>query len=123
MSNFTRPADLLFPQIYQTFKALNKAGDATIEYQIRDLPEELFESSLEILAADFATEETICVGRNLVSNPAALNEVLYIWHETMKDGLSLGCFANDGSDELAGVAVMKVLTRGKDPIDELEVCA
>ncbi|KAG5684451.1 hypothetical protein PVAND_013685 [Polypedilum vanderplanki] len=121
MSNFTRPVNLKFPQIYGTFKAFNKTGDAEIEYQIRDLPEELFEKSLEILASDFVPEETICVGQNLMKKPAALNEICYIWYETMKDGLSLGCFANDGSNELAGVAVMKVLTKDKEPIEELQV--
>jgi hypothetical protein len=121
MSSFARPVDLSFPQVYGTFQALNKAGDGVIEYQIRDLPEQLFEKSLEILAADFATEETVCVAKNLTANPAALNEVCYIWYETMRDGLSLGCFANDGSDELAGVAVMKVLMREKNPIDEMQV--
>lgn len=121
MSKFVRPESLSFPQVYHTFRAKNKAGDAEIEYQIRDLPVELYEKALEVLTADFATEETLCVAKDITANKAAMNEVCYFWYQTMKEKFSVGCFANDGSDELAGVAVMAVWTKGETRSEELKV--
>ncbi|KAG5684454.1 hypothetical protein PVAND_013688 [Polypedilum vanderplanki] len=120
MSKFQRPASLATGTVYHTFQAKNKAGDAMIEYQIKDLPEELYEKALEILTADFATEETLCVAKNITANAAAMNEVCYFWHQTMKEKFSVGCFANDGSNELAGVAVMTVWTKGENRSESLK---
>lgn len=106
MVKFSRPANLSFPQTYHTFEAKNKAGDATIEYQIRELSQDFYEKALEILATDFATEETLCVAKNITGNPMAFNEICYFWHELMKEKISVGCFTND--NELVGVAVMTV---------------
>lgn len=108
MSKFLRPKSLAFPQTYHTFQAKNKAGDATIEYQIRDLPEELYEEALELLAKDFASEETFCVAKNITANAMALNEICFYWFKVLTEQLSVGCFANDGSNALAGVAIMTV---------------
>jgi hypothetical protein len=116
MSKFVRPKSLAFPQVYHTFQAKNKAGDATIEYVIKDLPEESYEEALELLSKDFATEETLCVARNIVGNPQALNEVCFYWFKLLGLQLSVGCFANDGSNELAGVAIMTV--NSKDDVEQ-----
>jgi hypothetical protein len=111
MTKFVRPADLSFPQVYHTFKAKNKAGDAEIEYRVEDLPESMFESALQLLTTDFAQEETICMGKNVTSNEAAMNEIRYYWHNAMKKGFSVAAFANDGSNEMAGVAVLTVFNK------------
>lgn len=114
MSKFLRPKSLTFPQVYHTFQAKNKAGDGTIEYVIKDLPEERYEEALELLSMDFATEETLCVAKNIANNPLALNEVCFYWFKILTEQLSVGCFANDGSDELAGVAVMTVNSKNEE---------
>lgn len=121
MSKFVRPSSLSFPQVYHTFKAKNKAGDAEIEYRIEDLPESMFEEALKLLTTDFAPEETICVAKNITSNEAAMNEIRYYWHSQMKKKFSVGCFANDGSNELAGVAVMTVFSNGDVRAVEMQV--
>ena len=121
MSKFVRPESLSFPQVYHTFKAKNKAGDAEIEYQIKDLPESLFEAALELLTSDFVPDETICAAKNITSNEAALNEIRFFWHKLMKGGFSVGCFANDGSNDLAGLAVMTVFNKGDPRPGELKV--
>ncbi|KAG5684453.1 hypothetical protein PVAND_013687 [Polypedilum vanderplanki] len=120
MSKFTRPAYLKFPQIYSTFKALNKAGDAEIEYQIRDLPEDLFEKAMEILMKEFVPEETICVACDLKNNKPACDDSYMIWYETLLERFSVGCFTNDGSDELAGVTIMTVPTLNFDPFENMQ---
>lgn len=109
MSKFVRPSSLPFPHNYHTFHAKNKAGNATIEYQIRELPEELYEQALELLAKDFSTEETLFVAKGIPTNSMALKEVCFDWFRKLTERISLGCFANDGSNELAGVAVMTVI--------------
>lgn len=120
MSKFERPIELAFPQTYYTFKAKNKAGNANIEYQVRDLPEDLFEEALDLLSSNFATEETLCVSKKVVDNPLALSEMCIFWFFILSEKISVGCFANDGSDELVGVALLSVL--GKDDTDDdLEV--
>lgn len=121
MSKFVRPASLSFPQVYHTFKAKNKAGNAEIEYKVEDLPESLFEAALELLTNDFATDETICASKNITSNEAAMNEIRYFWYKLMKGGFSVGCFANDGSNDLAGVAVMTVFNKGDPRPGEFQV--
>lgn len=120
MSAFVRPQSLSFPQVYHTFQAKNKAGDATIEYQIRDLPEELYNEALELLASDFVTEETLCVAKNISANAEATGEVCYFWFKILAEKFSVGCFANDGSNELAGVAIMAVHSKS-DKEDNLKV--
>lgn len=116
MSKFLRPKSLPFPQVYHTFQAKNKAGDATIEYVIKELPEERYEEALELLSTDFAPEETLCVAKNIAGNSLALNEVCFYWFKILTEQLSVGCFANDGSNELVGIAVMTV--NSKDDKEE-----
>lgn len=112
MAKFVRPASLQFPHVYHTFKAQNKAGNAEIEYRVEDLPESMYEEALDLLIKDYAHEETVCVGRKIASNAAAMQEIRTIWQHLMKEKFSVACIANDGSNELAGVAVMTVYSKG-----------
>jgi hypothetical protein len=110
MSKFSRPTNCLYPQVYHIFKAKNKTGNKVIEYRIQDLPEDKFENALELLVTDFATEETLCVAKNITHSPMAFNEICYFWHEIFKQKLSIGCFTDD--NELVAVAAMTVEIKG-----------
>lgn len=121
MSKFLRPKSLAFPQVYHTFQGKNKSGNATIEYVIKDLPEENYEEALQLLSTDFAPEETLCVAKNIAGNSLALNEICFYWFKILTEQLSVGCFANDGSNELAGVAIMTVTSKGESE-EDLRVC-
>lgn len=60
----------------------------------------------------FLPDETFCKSRNLTNNPSAVRDFRKFWNETLKHKLSIGCFKNDGSDELVGANVL--LTYFKD---------
>lgn len=108
---FVRPANLKFPQIYGTFKAMDKANKSQVEYVIQDLPEANFEEALNLLVDVYLPDEALYSCRGLVGNADAAKEAKEFWRKKLEMKTSLACF-QVGSTELAGLYVLGVVCDG-----------
>lgn len=115
-----RPEALEFPQVYYTFKAKDKNSDNIVEYRVQDLPEDLYGETVDFMVKYFLPDETFCSSRNIPNNPCAIESFRELWHDSLKQKLSIGCFKNDGSDEFVGANVL-VLYSKDDPKDDTKV--
>jgi ribosomal protein S18 acetylase RimI-like enzyme len=117
MYKFKRPESLSFPQVYYTFKARDKNSDDVIEYRVQDLPEEYYERAVDFMVKYFLPDETFCSSKGLPDKPSGVKEFRDFWSAAMTEKLSIGCFRNDGSDELVGANVLLVSSK-EDCCDE-----
>lgn len=115
---FVRPEKLKFPQIYGTFKALDKSSKNQVDYVIQDLPEANFEEALDLLVNVYLPDETLYSCRGLVGNADATNEAREFWRKKIQMKTSLAVF-QVGSSELAGLYVLGVVCEGDS---SYEVC-
>lgn len=104
---FKRPANLQFPQIYESFAA---GGD---EFFISELTEDKSEEAWELIAKSLVPEETFCRSKQIMKNAYAMNFL----HEgnlaLFKQRNSLACYKK-ANNELVGLNVLGVKTRGID---------
>lgn len=112
MSKFQRPESLSFPHVYYTFKAKDKDSDSIVEYRVQDLPEEFYDSALELIVKHFLPEETFCMCKKISESTMSVKANRDFYRETFKNRLSIACFKNDGSDEsLVAVNVLVVKSK------------
>lgn len=102
-----------FKTTYHTFKARDKNSYSIVEYRIQDLPEEYFECTLDLFVRDYITEETLYKSKKLWQNEASIKAIRAIYGETLQNHLAIGCFKNDGSDDLVGVNLLTVRTKNE----------
>lgn len=107
--SFVRPASLKYPQIYGTFKAMDKDNKNQVEYLIQDLPEDNFEEALNLLVDVYLPDETLYSCRGLVGNADATKEARELWRKKIGMKTSLAVF-QVGSKQLAGLYVLAVVS-------------
>jgi ribosomal protein S18 acetylase RimI-like enzyme len=117
MYKFKRPESLSFPQVYYTFKAKNKKSDEIVEYRVQDLPIEKYEEAVDFMVKYFLPDETFCASKGIPEKPSAVKEFRDFWLASFYEKISIGCFKNDGSDELVGANVLLVSSK-EDVCDE-----
>jgi hypothetical protein len=110
MSKFQRPADLAFPLVYRTFTARDGENCESVEYRIQDLLESDYERAVELMARDFASEESLCLCRGVCDDAEALEEIKSSWRRGLAGRISVGCY--DNRDELVGVTILAVHEKG-----------
>lgn len=118
MSKFVRPETLPFPEIFHKFKAKDKNSDDIIEYRVQDLPEDSFESALDLIAKHFVTHETFCVCKGIAERPKSVKAIVDYYREVIKNKLTLACFRDD---KLVGLNVFIVKSKFDDKDEEVEV--
>lgn len=114
MTNFLRPKNLKFPQIYYTFKARNKNSDELVKYRIQDLPVEDYEVALDLLITDFVPDENLCHCRDIESDAVGLREIREFWANELKKKISIACYKNNDDEnegELIGLNVLAVVSK------------
>lgn len=121
MAKFTRPENLEFPHVYYTFRGKDKNSNNLVEYRVQDLPEELYEKTVKFMAKHFFPDETFCSSRNVANKPSAVQAHSDFWATIMKQKMSIGCFKNDGSEELVGANVLVVKSRDDPEFETREV--
>lgn len=114
MAKFKRPENLEFPHVYYTFRAEDKRSDNLVEYRVQDLPEEFYEQTVDLMAKHFLPDETFCMRRDVANKPSAVQVHRDFWFDVMKQKMSIGCFKNDGSDELVAANLL-VISSIDDP--------
>lgn len=119
MAKFRRPENLDFPHVYYTFRAKDKNSDNLIEYRVQDLPEEFYDQTIDFMVKYFLPDETFCASRDVPKKPNAIKAFSEFWRESLKEKLSIGCFRNDGSDDLVGATVLSVSSKD-DPENDLK---
>lgn len=112
---FKRPVNLEFPHVYCTFTGKDKGGEGTVEYRIQDIPEDRYEEALNMMLTVFLPDEPISY--SVLNNPDSFQVLRNAWMKTLQSRLSIGCFRNDGSDELVGMNVLTVVGKN-DPEDD-----
>jgi hypothetical protein len=100
-----RPENLKFPQVFHKFKAKDLNSDKIIEYHVQDLPEELFESALNLFAEHYFPYELMSISRNFNEKGFESNGLINFWRDALKSRLSLACFKNNGENDNELVAV------------------
>lgn len=100
-------------KIYHKFFAKDRNSENLIEYQIKKLPENLFENALELYERDFLPDETMCSTKGIHENENSLKEILSFWRHTMEEHLSLACFKSN-NNELVAINVMCIKSKNKD---------
>lgn len=109
-----RPADLEFPRVFYNFKAKAKESDEIIEYEVQDLPEELYEDALELLVRDFLPDEIVCTSKGLHKQGSSLNELLEFIRAVLKKRLSIACFRKGDAKELVAVNFLGMSEKDDD---------
>lgn len=109
-----RPENLQFPQTFYKFKAKNNKNDEIIDYRVQDLPEELYESALQLYLKEFFPDEVFCSSRKLHEKDFRFNELIDFWREAFKHRLTFACFKENGDDELVAVNVMVINSKDDD---------
>lgn len=110
-----RPENLQFPQTFYEFKAKDNKSDKIVEYRVQDLPEELYESALQLYLKDFFPDEVFCSSRKLQEKDFGFNELIDFWRDAFKNRLTLACFKNNGNNnELVAVNVMVINSKDDD---------
>lgn len=98
--------------------AKEKNGDKLIEYRVQDLPEEYFEESLQNIKKYYLPEENFAVATRVLENPEAVEDFFMFWRDALKQGVSLGCFTNDGTEEFVAVNILIVNSKDDPPCDK-----
>ena len=114
-----RPDKSVFPQVYHTFKAKDLNSDNIAEYRVQDLPEEYYEQTVDFMVKYFLPDEPISASRDLSNKPCAIKAFRELWHKTLKQKLSIGCFKNDGTNEFVGANMLLIYSKD-DPEDKSE---
>ncbi|KAL7028453.1 hypothetical protein ACKWTF_005842 [Chironomus riparius] len=124
---FKRPVNLEFPHVYCIFTAKDRGSDVMTEYRIQDIPEDRYEEAVDMMANVFLPDEPL--SDKILSNPESVKTLRVTWMRALQQRVSLGCYRNDGSDELVGMNVLEVHTMD-DPEDDtiedenvLQICA
>lgn len=115
MSLFKRPVNLEFPHVYCTFTAKDRGSDEMTEYRIQDIPEDRYEEAVDMMANVFLPDEPL--SDKILNNPESVKTLRVTWMKALQQRVSLGCYRNDGSDELVGMNVLEVHTID-DPEDD-----
>jgi GNAT superfamily N-acetyltransferase len=115
MSLFKRPVNLEFPHTYCTFTAKDRGSDEMTEYRIQDIPEDRFGEAVDMMTNVFLPDEPL--SDKILNSPESVKTARITWMKALQQRVSLGCFRNDGSDELVGMNVLEVHTRD-DPEDD-----
>lgn len=118
MSKFVRPETLPFPETFYKFKAKDKNSDDIVEYRVQDLPEDYFESALDMIAQYFVPQETFCLCKGIAERPQSVKSIIDYYREVIKNKLTLACFRDD---ELVGVNVFIVKSKFDDKEEKVEV--
>lgn len=120
MSNFKRPEDAAYPQVYYRFKAKDKNSENIVEYRVQDLPEEYFKQAAKFMLEKFLPFETICLVVNAHLNQAFCDQIFEFWMEQLAEKLSIACFKDDGSKELVAVNVLVVKSQDDEKVDAVD---
>ncbi|XP_046742180.1 uncharacterized protein LOC124408920 [Diprion similis] len=94
---------------------------------IQEVPESMEEELVDFMTKYFASEETLCVSQNLLSDPIAIREFRTVWKESLRQGVSVVAirenFESDEKPEIVGANVLAVVTKeDKDkPRSKMEV--
>lgn len=104
--DFKRSDDLLYPQIYRTFKAKDE------EFFITDLTEDYADEALDLIVKFVIPEENFCKALKIHTKPNAVKVMSGRYRELFKNRMSLACFKKD-SGELVALNILGVTTRGE----------
>lgn len=101
------------PKIYYKFEAKDRDSDELINYRIQDLPEELYEMALELYVKEFIPDEILSSSRDVHKNPLAVEDLVNIWREVMKQRLILACFRDidTENDEIVAVNILYISSK------------
>lgn len=105
-------------KIYE-FSAKDSESDQIIKYRIQSLPEELYEDALQLYYEEFFPEEFMYSSKKLHEKDFKTNEMIEIIRKTLKKGLSIACFRNDGKYENEIVAAQALYVRSKNDKTDL----
>ncbi|XP_046742515.1 uncharacterized protein LOC124409140 [Diprion similis] len=82
---------------------------------IQEVPESMEEELVDFMTKYFASEETLCVSQNLLSDPIAVREFRTMWKESLRLGFSVVAirenFESDEKPEIVGANVLIVATK------------
>ncbi|XP_063706456.1 uncharacterized protein LOC134835507 [Culicoides brevitarsis] len=109
-SNWRRPSNLPFPQIWHTFTAPDLDG-TSVSYEIRDLPPLRFSEACELMIEHYIPDEPLARIMKLKDEPDSVNEYVELWRMAMQQGIVVGCFKDD---ELVGVNMTGVLSKSDE---------
>lgn len=87
-----RPQNLKFPQVFHKFSVKGRDSNEIEEYRIQDLPEDLYETALELYAKDYLPDEILSTSRDILNNKIAFDEFMSFWRGALKEQLTLACF-------------------------------
>lgn len=121
MSKFVRPESLPFPETYYTFKARDLSSDDIVEYRVQDLPDNFHEQAIDLIVKHFLPQETFCACKRIVERPASVKVIRDFYSEILKNKLTLACFRNGNDDDLVGINVFIVKTKGTKSDDKADV--
>lgn len=122
MYEFKRPANLSFPSVYRKFRARDSRSEEIIEYRIQDLPEERYEEAVDFMVKYFLSDETFCSSRSIHKKTGGVEAFRRFWKKSLREKISIGCFRDDGSEELVGANIFLVHSRNDLEFDTGEVC-
>lgn len=107
MPSFTRPESLEFPKIYTTFKSKDKNESSNlVEYRIQDLAEGDYEKALHLMRTVFLRDEALSF--KIYNSKESAELMLKFWKMILSRKFSLGCYRNDGSNDLVGVNILRI---------------
>jgi hypothetical protein len=113
LSTFHRPSSLPYPSIYYHFRAPDADGGDTVQYSIRDFPQDRYEEGIDFMVGHFISEEPIFKARDVIKDEIAIGEARDVWRKMLAENISIGCF-RAGSDDIVAMNVLTVKMRYGD---------
>lgn len=105
MPQFVRPENLAFPTTYREFSTVKDGNE--FKFRIKEIPEELNDETVDLVAKYFFTEETIQVSKKIAESAEKREHYRKFYRGALNSKLSIGCF-NEDSGELVAINVMAV---------------
>lgn len=108
MPQFVRPESLAFPTTYREFFT-SKDGNE-IRFRIKEIPEEFYDETVDLVEKYFFTEETIQVSKKIAESAEKREYYRKFYRGALNAKLSIGCF-NEDTGELVAINVMAVSSK------------
>ncbi|XP_053682019.1 uncharacterized protein LOC128732724 [Sabethes cyaneus] len=115
---WTRPKQLVIPQVWDTFQAKDVDSDQLVTYRVEDLTEDRYEDAIQHFVENYLDDEPLHKNRKFSEDELSVAEVKDFWQWCFDQKMTIVCY-KEGSREIVGVNLLHV--KGFDKMHDSEV--